>query len=65
VRQLDPELFVGLPAVEKVLRNLSPFKLVAGSSRRKETDIDVSGRKIGGRAYRPLQRAPAPSRGRR
>jgi 3-deoxy-7-phosphoheptulonate synthase len=49
-RKLDPELFEGLPAVEKVLRILSPFKLVSREFQREDTVIDVNGRKIGGRA---------------
>ncbi|MBE0603629.1 MAG: 3-deoxy-7-phosphoheptulonate synthase, partial [Deltaproteobacteria bacterium] len=49
-RKLDPELFEGLPAVEKVLRILSPFKLVSREFQKEDTVIDVNGRKIGGRA---------------
>jgi len=49
-RKLDPDLFEGLPAVEKVLRILSPFKLVSREFQKEDTVIDVNGRKIGGRA---------------
>lgn len=49
-RKLDPELFEGLPSVEKVLRILSPFKLVSREFQKEDTVIDVNGRKIGGRA---------------
>lgn len=49
-RKLDPEQFEGLPAVEKVLRILSPFKLVSREFQKEDTVIDVNGRKIGGRA---------------
>lgn len=48
-RKLDPELLEGLPAVEKVLRILSPFKLVSREFQKEDTVIDVGGRKIGGR----------------
>jgi 3-deoxy-7-phosphoheptulonate synthase len=48
-RKLDPELFEGLPAVEKVLRILSPFKLVSREFQKEDTVIDVDGKKIGGK----------------
>ncbi len=49
-RKLDPELFEGLPAVEKVLRILSPFKLVSREFQKEDTVIDVNGKTIGGKA---------------
>ncbi|MBS1244596.1 MAG: 3-deoxy-D-arabinoheptulosonate-7-phosphate synthase [Deltaproteobacteria bacterium] len=49
-RKLDPELFEGLPVVEKVLRILSPFKLVSREFQKEDTVIDVNGKTIGGKA---------------
>jgi len=55
-RKLDPEAFEGLPAVEKVLRILAPFKLVSREFRKEDTVIEVNGRSVGGTC------ADAPSR---
>jgi 3-deoxy-7-phosphoheptulonate synthase len=49
-RNLDPEMFEGLPVVEKVLRILSPFKLVSREFQKEDTVIEVNGRSVGGRA---------------
>jgi 3-deoxy-7-phosphoheptulonate synthase len=49
-RKLDPEIFEGLPAVEKVLRILSPFKLVSREFQKEDTVIDVNGKTVGGKA---------------
>jgi 3-deoxy-7-phosphoheptulonate synthase len=49
-RKLDPEMFEGLPAVEKVLRILSPFKLVSREFQKEDTVIDVNGKTVGGKA---------------
>ncbi len=49
-RKLDPEMFEGLPVVEKVLRILSPFKLVSREFQNEDTVIEVGGRSVGGRA---------------
>jgi len=48
-RKLDPDVFEGLPAVEKVLRILSPFKIVSREFQKEDTVIDVRGRRVGGR----------------
>ena len=49
-RKLAPDLFEGLPVVEKVLRVLSPYKLVSRDFQKEDTVIDVNGKKIGGPA---------------
>ena len=48
-RKLVPELFEGLPVVEKVLRVLSPYKLVSRDFQKEDTVIEVNGKKIGGK----------------
>jgi 3-deoxy-7-phosphoheptulonate synthase len=48
-RKLDPEVFEGLPAVEKVLRILVPYKLVSREFRNEDTVITVNGRSVGGK----------------
>jgi 3-deoxy-7-phosphoheptulonate synthase len=49
-RKIDPESFEGLPVVEKVLRILSPFKLVSREFRKEDTVIAVGGKTVGGKA---------------
>jgi 3-deoxy-7-phosphoheptulonate synthase len=49
-RKLAPELFEGLPIVEKVLRILSPYKLVSREFQKENTVIAVNGKTVGGRA---------------
>jgi 3-deoxy-7-phosphoheptulonate synthase len=49
-RKLAPELFEGLPVVEKVLRILSPYKLVSRDFQKEDTVIEVGGKKVGGKA---------------
>jgi 3-deoxy-7-phosphoheptulonate synthase len=49
-RKIDPESFEGLPAVEKVLRILSPFRLVSREFRKEDTVISVRGKTVGGKA---------------
>ena len=49
-RKLDPEVFEGLPMVEKVLRILVPYKLVSREFRKENTVITVNGRSVGGTA---------------
>ena len=48
-RKLLPDLFEGLPIVEKVLRVLSPYKLVSRDFQKEDTVINVNGKKIGGK----------------
>jgi 3-deoxy-7-phosphoheptulonate synthase len=47
-RKLDPETFEGLDCVEKVLRVLSPYKLVSRDFQKEDTVVEVMGKKIGG-----------------
>jgi 3-deoxy-7-phosphoheptulonate synthase len=47
-RKLDPEVFEGLPIVEKVLRILVPYKLVSREFRKEDTVITVNGQSVGG-----------------
>jgi len=49
-RKIDPESFEGLPIVEKVLRILSPYKLVSREFRKEDTVITVGGKTVGGKA---------------
>jgi 3-deoxy-7-phosphoheptulonate synthase len=49
-RKLNPEVFEGLPVVEKVLRILVPYKLVSREFRNEDTVISVSGSTVGGKA---------------
>jgi 3-deoxy-7-phosphoheptulonate synthase len=49
-RKLDPEVFEGLPVVEKVLRILVPFKLVSREFKKDDTVISVNGQSVGGKA---------------
>ena len=49
-RKIDPESFEGLPVVEKVLRILSPFRLVSREFRKEDTIISVMGKTVGGKA---------------
>jgi 3-deoxy-7-phosphoheptulonate synthase len=47
-RRLDPEDFEGLDCVEKVLRILSPYKLVSRDFKKEDTVVEVLGQKVGG-----------------
>jgi 3-deoxy-7-phosphoheptulonate synthase len=49
-RKIDPESFEGLPVVEKVLRILSPFRLVSREFQKEDTVIEVRGKTVGGKA---------------
>jgi 3-deoxy-7-phosphoheptulonate synthase len=49
-RKIDPESFEGLPIVEKVLRILSPFRLVSREFQKEDTVIAVRGKTVGGKA---------------
>jgi 3-deoxy-7-phosphoheptulonate synthase len=49
-RKIDPESFEGLPTVEKVLRILSPFRLVSREFQKEDTVIAVRGKTVGGKA---------------
>jgi len=49
-RKLDPEIFEGLPIVEKVLRILVPYKLVSREFRKEDTVIAVGSASVGGKA---------------
>jgi len=49
-RKIDPESFEGLPIVEKVLRILSPFRLVSREFQKEDTVISVGGKTVGGKA---------------
>jgi len=49
-RKIDPESFEGLPVVEKVLRILSPFRLVSREFQKEDTVINVRGKTVGGTA---------------
>ena len=49
-RKIDPESFEGLPVVEKVLRILSPLRLVSRECRKEDTVISVRGKTVGGKA---------------
>jgi 3-deoxy-7-phosphoheptulonate synthase len=49
-RKIDPESFEGLPIVEKVLRILSPFRLVSREFQKEDTVISVRGKTVGGKA---------------
>jgi 3-deoxy-7-phosphoheptulonate synthase len=49
-RKIDPESFEGLPIVEKVLRILSPFRLVSREFQKEDTVIEVRGKTVGGKA---------------
>ena len=50
-RRLDPESFEGLPVVDKVLRILSPFKLVSREFRKEDTVVTARGKSVGGRRW--------------
>ena len=45
-RKIDPESFEGLPVVEKVLRILSPFRLVSREFQKEDTVVTVRGQKF-------------------
>jgi 3-deoxy-7-phosphoheptulonate synthase len=47
-RHIDPEAFEGLDCVEKVLRILSPYKLVSRDFKKDDTVIEVLGQRVGG-----------------
>jgi 3-deoxy-7-phosphoheptulonate synthase len=47
-RKLDPEVFEGLDCVEKVMRVLSPYKLVSRDFKKEDTVVEVMGKRIGG-----------------
>ncbi|HEY5996000.1 MAG TPA: hypothetical protein VIU29_03225, partial [Candidatus Deferrimicrobiaceae bacterium] len=47
-RKLDPETFEGLDCVEKVMRVLSPYKLVSRDFQKEDTVVEVMGKKVGG-----------------
>ena len=49
-RKIDPESFEGLPVVEKVLRILSPYRLVSREFQKEDTVIAVRGKTVGGKA---------------
>jgi 3-deoxy-7-phosphoheptulonate synthase len=49
-RKIDPESFEGLPVVEKVLRILSPYRLVSREFQKEDTVISVRGKTVGGKA---------------
>src|SRR5512134_2327356 len=49
-RKIDPESFEGLPVVEKVLRILSPFRLVSREFQKEDTVVSVRGKTVGGKA---------------
>jgi len=49
-RKLDPEVFEGLPIVEKVLRILVPYKLVSREFRKEDTVIALGRASVGGKA---------------
>ena len=49
-RKIDPDSFEGLPVVEKVLRILSPFRLVSREFQKEDTVVSVRGKTVGGKA---------------
>src|SRR5512134_2712548 len=49
-RKIDPDSFEGLPVVEKVLRILSPFRLVSREFQKEDTVIAVGGKTVGSKA---------------
>jgi 3-deoxy-7-phosphoheptulonate synthase len=49
-RKIDPDSFEGLPVVEKVLRILSPFRLVSREFQKEDTVVSVRGKTVGGNA---------------